>query len=485
MSYLDHFIVAAYLLVVCGISAVFAGRQKSLREYFVGSNGIPWYAAAASGVATIASASSFLGGPGVAFSGNLQLLQYRLAMPIVLGVICGMILPLFFRLQLYSIYEYLERRFDSRVRLLASGLFLLLKASYLAICIFAPALVLARLSGVSIEWIVIAVGGVTAAYTMVGGIKAVVWTDTFQLVIFLGSIALVLFLIAARVEGGAPEVLRIAGENGRLSFFNFDFDLSQPYTFWAGLFGGTIFTLSQFGVDQAEVQRYLTTSTIRQSNIAMISSMIAAALVGLSIFGIGLALFAFYHVHPEKLAGETVGPNGVFPKYIIEELPTGVRGLLVAAILAAAMSTISSVLNSMATVFLADFLPRLRQTQPSVRTARWCTGVIGVMATFLACFGERFGNVLEASLLVGNLFGGSLVGTFLLGMTVARATARGALVGMLAGFGTALFLWRGTDVASLWYGFFSALAVFVVGWGASLLEPRPDPAQQRGLVLGK
>ncbi|MBM3874976.1 MAG: hypothetical protein FJ382_14850, partial [Verrucomicrobia bacterium] len=286
MSYLDHFIVAAYLLVVCGISAVFAGRQKSLREYFVGSNGIPWYAAAASGVATIASAASFLGGPGVAFSGNLQLLQYRLAMPIVLGVICGMILPLFFRLQLYSIYEYLERRFDSRVRLLASGLFLLLKASYLAICIFAPALVLARLSGVSIEWIVIAVGGVTAAYTMVGGIKAVVWTDTFQLVIFLGSIALVLLLIAARVEGGAPEVLRIAGENGRLSFFNFDFDLSQPYTFWAGLFGGTIFTLSQFGVDQAEVQRYLTTSTIRQSNIAMISSMIAAALVGLSIFGI-------------------------------------------------------------------------------------------------------------------------------------------------------------------------------------------------------
>jgi SSS family solute:Na+ symporter len=150
MSGTDYFVLVLYLVVVCGIAAIFSGRQKSLKDYFMGDHNIPWYAAAFSGVATIVSAASFLGGPGVAFSRNLEFLQYRLAMPIVLGVICGLILPMFFRLRVYSIYEYLERRFDARVRLVASGLFLVLKTGYLAICIYAPAIVLARMSGLPI-----------------------------------------------------------------------------------------------------------------------------------------------------------------------------------------------------------------------------------------------------------------------------------------------------------------------------------------------
>jgi SSS family transporter len=483
MSSIDYVILFVYLGLVCGITAFFAGRQKSLRDYFMGDRSIPWYAAAFSGVATIASAASFLGGPGVAFSGNLQFLQYRLAMPLVLGVICGIILPMFFRLQVYSIYEYLERRFDSRVRLVASVLFLLLKAAYLAICIYAPAIVIAQMTGMPREWIVYAVGGITAVYTMVGGIKAVIWTDTMQLGIYLGAIVLVLVLISQGVEGGMSGALRIAGEHGRLDFFNFSFDLTQPYTFWAGLFGGTVFTIAQFGVDQAEVQRYLTTANIRQSNIAMISSMIAAALVGLAIFMIGVALFAFYHTHPEKL-GEGVGPNAIFPKFIIEELPVGVKGLLVAAILAAAMSTISSVLNSMATVTLSDVWPRLTRRSAGVMTARGFTALYGAGTTILASFGARFGNILEASVLIGNLFGGSLVGTFLLGMLVRRVTARGALIGMLCGFGSAVYFWRGTEIASLWYGIFSLLVVFAVGLLASLLEAPPAKERTRGLIFG-
>jgi SSS family transporter len=483
MSSFDYVILVGYLALVAGITALFAGRQKSLREYFMGGRNIPWYAAAFSGIATIASAASFLGGPGLAFSGNLQFLQYRLAMPLVLGVICGIILPMFFRLQVYSIYEYLERRFDSRVRLVASLLFLLLKAGYLAICIYAPAIVLAEMTGLSREWIVFAVGGFTAVYTMVGGIKAVIWTDSFQLGIYLGTIALVIVLIGRGVEGGLPEVMRIAGEHGRLDFFNFSFDLTQPYTFWAGLFGGTVFTIAQFGVDQAEVQRYLTTATIRQSNIAMISSMIAAALIGVAIFMIGAALFAFYHTHPGKL-GAGVGPNQIFPKFIIEELPVGVKGLVVAAILAAAMSTISSVLNSMATVTLSDVWPRLTRRTANVVTARGFTAIYGVATTILASFGGRFGNILEASVLVGNLFGGSLVGTFLLGMLVRRVTATGALIGMLCGFASAMYFWRGTEIASLWYGLFSLLVVFAVGIVASLLTPAPEADRTRGLIFG-
>jgi SSS family transporter len=483
MSTLDYVVLVVYLGLVCGVAALFAGRQKSLKDYFMGDRSIPWYAAAFSGVATIASAASFLGGPGVAFSGNLQFLQYRLAMPLVLGVICGIILPMFFRLQVYSIYEYLERRFDVRVRLLASILFILLKASYLAICIYAPAIVLSQMTGLSTEWIVLGVGAITAGYTMVGGIKAVIWTDTLQLGIYIGAIVFVLVLISDGVAGGMAGVLQIAGENGRLDFFNFTLSLTEPYTFWAGLFGGTVFTIAQFGVDQAEVQRYLTTANIRQSNIAMISSMIAAAMVGLAIFMIGAALFAFYHTHPEKL-GAGVGPNAIFPKFIIEELPSGVKGLLVAAILAAAMSTISSVLNSMATVTLSDIWPRLVKRDPGVKAARWFTAIFGVVTTIMASFGSSFGNILEASILIGNLFGGSLVGTFLLGMLFRRVTARGALIGMLSGFASAIFFWKGTEIASLWYGIFSLLVVFAAGMLASLFEPAPSRARVQGLIFG-
>ncbi|OAM86947.1 hypothetical protein AW736_25580 [Termitidicoccus mucosus] len=483
MNTLDYIILLVYFAMVCGVAALFAGKQKSLKDYFLGDRNVPWYAAMFSGIATIVSAVSFLGGPGMAFSGNLQFLQYRLAMPIVLGVICGIILPMFFRLNVYSIYEYLERRFDVRVKLMASVLFLLLKSGYLAICMYAPALVLARMIGVSPGGIVIAVGLITVLYTTAGGIKAVIWTDTLQLGIFIGAIFFVLGLVCSKVDGGVPAVIAIANEHGRLNFFNFSWSLTESYTFLGALFGGTVFTLSQFGVDQAEVQRYLTTANIRQSNLAMITSMIAAAAVGFAIFFIGAALFAFYQAYPGKITSD-IGPNDIFPKFIIEELPHGIKGVLVAAILAAAMSTMSAVLNSMATVTLTDVWPRVTSRKPGVRAGRWCTFLLGALATTLACFGDKFGNILEASILIGNLFGGSLVGTFLLGMLFRRATARGALIGMLAGFASAIWLWRGTDVAMLWYGFFSMLVVFAVGYAVSLLEPAPAEDRLRGFVVG-
>jgi solute:Na+ symporter, SSS family len=294
----------------------------------------------------------------------------------------------------------------------------------------------------------------------------------------------VLVLVSRSVPDGFAGVLQIANEHGRLDYFNFSWSLTEPYTFLGGLLGGAVFTLSQFGVDQAEVQRYLTTANIRQSNIAMISSMLAATAVGFALFMIGAALFAFYQVHPGKLASD-IGPNDIFPKFIVEELPSGVKGLLIAAILAAAMSTISAVLNSMATVALSDIWPRLLKRPPGVRAGRLCTVAFGAVATLLACMGDRFGNILEASILVGNLFGGSLVGTFLLGMLVRRATARGAFIGMLSGFASAIFLWWGTPVAALWYGFFSMLVVLAVGTLASLTDTPPSADRLRGLVAGR
>lgn len=469
MSSLDYVLVAVYLLLVCGVAVLYSGRQKSLKDYFLGGRNIPWYAAAFSGVATIVSATSFLGAPGLAYAGNYQFLQYRLALPLVLAVICGVVLPAFFRFEMYSIYEYLERRFDRRVRLLASGLFLLLKAGYLAIAIYAPAVVLARISGVPTAVFVVLVGVVTTLYTMAGGIKAVIWTDTLQLGIFVSAIIVILVFIAHRVQGGFAGIVAVAGANGKMSFFNLSTSLSEPYSLPACLLGGTVYMLSQFGVDQAEMQRFLTTRNLQRANLAMTSSMLAAAVVGLTLFFIGSALFVFYREHPERLAGR-VGSNEIFATFIIHELPSGVKGVLVAAILAAGMSAISTVLNSMATVTLTDLWAARARRAPTVNTGRWVTLAYGTATTLLASMGDRFGNILEASIRVANLFGGTLVGAFLLGLIFPRATTRGALYGMMAGFTSAAYLWTGTSLASLWYGLVSMLVVFGVGLTVSFFD---------------
>lgn len=467
--------LAGYFLVIFLIGSFFSTSQKSLKDYFLGSRNIPWWAVSFSGIATVVSAISYIGAVGLGFDSDFSFLQYRLAIPIAIVVITVVILPFFYNLQLYSIYEYLEKRFNLTIRLLGSGIFIVFKCCYLAIAIFAPAIVMEVLTGISLVWIVLLTGLVTTLYTLLGGIKSVIWTDALQLVILLGGIFLVTGMGISGVEGGLSAVLETGKEFGKFNYFNTSFSFTDTYTVWNGLIGGAFLMISQFGTDQTEMQRFLTTRSLKKANIALTSSLIVATLMGFLIFFEGVAVFAFY-----QQQGQTgIEPNQVLIKFIVEELPVGVKGFLLAGIFAAAMSTISSVLNSLTTVCLSDFYNRFKKREASVSLARMVTLGFGLLATVLACFGNYFGNILETAMSVINFFGGGLVGLFLLGMLSRKATPQGALAGFAAGFLVILPVAAFTDIAYMWYSAITAICTYAVGLLASRLSgTKPQPGQE-------
>jgi solute:Na+ symporter, SSS family len=482
MTPLDYIVILAYFGATSAIALALAGKQKSLKDFFLGDRNVPWWLAAFSGIATIVSGASYLGGPGVAFKGDYTLLQYRVALPLAIFVLCFVLLPFFYRLQVYSIYEYLGRRFDQRVRLAASGLFVLLKTAYLAIVIYTPSLVLAEVTGVSVLTIVLVTGILTTVYTLTGGLRAVVWTDALQLLVLAGGMGVALFIIMGNVDGGLGGVMAKADEAGKLRFFNFSLALADPYTFVGCVIGGTFLMIAQFGADQTEMQRFLATSSLRRAGYALGSSMVVAAALGFMLFFIGTALFVFYTQHPDK-GGIGFDSNRIFAKFIAEEIPSGLTGLMVGAVLAASMSTVSSVLNSLATVTIADLYQRPGRPEATVKLARIVTCAFGLVGTVAACFGGAFGNVLEATMTISNFFGGSLVGVFLLGMLVPRANAAGALAGIAGGLIVVFLVSAFTPVAGMWFGAVSSLSAFAIGCVGSLFTPAP-PADRRALVVG-
>lgn len=462
MSPIDYAIILAYVGVVFGIGILCSRGQKSLKDYFLGDRNIPWWAAACSGVGAIVSGVAYLGAPGLAFSRDYSYHQMRFGIPIALIVICVVMLPIFFRLNIYSIYTYLEQRFDRRVRLLAGALFLFSKCGYLAVVIYAPSIVVAQATGLPVQAVVFATGLGTMVYTLVGGIKGVVWTDTLQVGVLLMGIVLTVFLVIGRVPGGLAEVLHTADTAGRLRFVNWSFSLTETYTVWGGLIGGAFLLISQFGSNQAEMQRFLATKSVKQANWAMSLSMVVSIGIGVSLFFIGTTLFGFYSAFPEK-GGLATDPNRVFAKFITEEMPVGVRGLLIAAVLSASMSTIGVVLNSLATVVTADFAPLWRKQPVTIAGARWITLGFGVGITLLASFGKNFGNLLEAATHVIGLFVGGMTGVFLLGMLYRRATASGGFWGMVAGMAAAFYADFGTHASFLWLSPISAITTMVIG----------------------
>jgi SSS family transporter len=314
-----------------------------------------------------------------------------------------------------------------------------------------------------------------------GGIKAVIWTDSLQLFILLFGIFAVIWVGISGVHGGLPEVLKLGNEYGRFKYFNFSFNFSVTYTIWGGIIGGTFLIISQFGTDQTELQRFLTVSSLKKSKLALASSLLVATLLGFLIFFEGTVLFAFYH----QRGNVRIASNKVFIKFVVEELPAGIRGGLIAAIFAAAMSTISSVLNSLTTVVLSDFYHRLRKKKATVTFARITTLGLGIACTLLACLGGYLGNVLEAATTVINFFGGALVGIFLLGMLSRKAGARGALVGLISGFAAVLLLAGLTKVSFMWYSATGAFITCVVGLLTSWFLKEEITAEQLALVFNR
>ncbi len=483
LSRWDVSLLLVYLAASALIGAAFY-RQRTTEEYFLAGRSMGFFPVGISILATLFSAISYLGVPAFAYEKNISYLVYGFTIPAVVPLLLWIFLPFYHRLKLVSAYEYLGLRFDGQVRTLASLLFLLLRACYLAVATYAPALVLSLVTGFPLGISILLIGGLTTLYTVLGGMKAVIWTDVLQFCVFYGAIFGVAIAIVAGIEGGLPALLRIASEKGKLRLFDFDFSLYNDQSLWGMVIGGLFINLASYGVDQFVLQRYLTARTLREGKLSLVCNglLVIPSLVMLYLTGVGL--FVFYHLNPELLRPLPTN-DSILPYFVIHQLPPGVPGLFVAGLFAAAMSTFSGGVNSLTTILYVDFWPRQggrgEGGAPRVRVARLFTAGWGVLITVGALFVGRLGGLFDAALKVNGFFGGVLLGTFLLGMLTRRANASGALTGMVVGMGAVIAVAFSTKISFFWYSPIGCLATFAMGWTTSLLGP--SPATREDLVL--
>jgi solute:Na+ symporter, SSS family len=466
----DLAIVIAYLLAVTALGIYFRRGQQGARDYFLGGRSAPWWALAFSIVATETSTLTIIGTPAISYAGNLTFLQLVFGYLIGRALIVVLLLPGYFRGEFFTAYAVIEKRFGERMRAVAATTFLITRALAEGVRVSAIALVVSVVLGTSERIAVLVVIALTILYTFEGGMKAVIWTDVAQLLLYLAGSAVTLFTLLHRIPGGWSEVTQIASVAGhKLQVLDFSFHWATRYTFWSGLIGGAFLTMASHGTDQTIVQRLLAARDQRDSRKALLISGVIV-LVQFTVFLlIGVLLFVFAQHWPLLAPGERT--DRILPLFLVREMPPGLAGLLLASILAVAMSNASGSLNSLAASSILDF-SRLRGHSASpekfLRLSRRVTLLWGLV---LMAFGlVKWGPLLETGLTVASLPFGSLLGLFLLGTLDGRANARGALIGMFTGLAAILVVYRFTHVAFTWYVMIGALVTFFVGTAVSRIN---------------
>jgi len=351
---LDYLIIAAYLAGITLFGLQFRKRQRSLKDYFLADRNIPWWAIALSIVAAETSTLTIISIPGLAYDTNLQFLQVVLGYLVGRVIISFVLLPHYFRGDLYTAYELIERRFGRSLRSLTAGLFLLTRAAAEGVRVYAVSIVVTIALGTGEIASIAIITLLTLIYTFEGGLAAVIWTDVVQTVIYVGGTLVGVITILHLVPGGWGTVHSLAESAGKLRVFDFSFDFWKPYTFWAGLIGGAFLTTASHGTDQLIVQRLLAARNQKQSVTALLSSGVAIVFQFALFLVVGVMLFAYYQV-PSKTFGKA---DFIYPTFIVSRMPHGISGLLIAAILAAAMSNLSAALNSLSSSSMIDFYLR-------------------------------------------------------------------------------------------------------------------------------
>jgi SSS family solute:Na+ symporter len=479
LTTLDLLIVALYLMGITLFGMRFRKRQRSLRDYFLADRNIPWWAIALSIVAAETSTLTIISIPGLAYDTNLTFLQVVFGYVAGRFVISALLLPHYFQGDLYTAYELMERRFGPTIRSLTAGLFLATRAAAEGVRVYAVSIVVGIAIGTGQVASIALITALTLVYTFEGGLTAVIWTDVIQTFIYIGGTVVGVFTVIQLVPGGWTSIHSLAGSAGKLQLFDFSLSFRIPYTFWAGLIGGAFLTTASHGTDQLIVQRLLAARSQRQSVVALLSSGIAILFQFALFLVLGIMLFAFYHV-PSSTFGKA---DRIFPTFIVSQMPHGISGLLIAAILAAAMSNLSAALNSLSSSSIIDFYLRARPTASEskrVRLSRIATFFWAMVLFALALLAlHKVGRVIEVGLQIASIAYGALLGVFLLGVLTRRANQNGAMFGMLAGFSTELFLWF-SSVPWTWWVTIGTTVTFVVGYLASIaLSSRPKSRSRR------
>ncbi|MBA3441485.1 MAG: sodium/solute symporter [Pyrinomonadaceae bacterium] len=503
MKALDLAIIVAYLAGIVLIGTWFACRQETTRDYFLGDRTVPWWAIAASIVATETSTISFISVPGIAFArdGNFQFLQ--LVFGYLLGriVISLLFIPSYFRGDLLTVYQLLDRRFGQRIKMLAASLFVIMRNIADGVRLLLTAIVLAAVytafqPQANSDQVVIAsiilIGVVMIIFTYFGGMEAVIWVEVVQLGIYIfGALAAAVVLVNS-IDGGFGQALALGAQYNKFNFLDFSFDLTKTYTFWAGLIGGCFVVMSTHGTDQYMVQRYLCTDRPRRAAAALLTSgvIVLAQFIGFLI--IGVLLFAFYQPYADPayaaLAPGAAFPfasgDRVFPDFITKHLPSGLAGLVVAAIFAAAMS---SSLNSIAATAVNDLYKPFAATRTDkhyLNVSRVLTLVWGAVQIAVA-LGIRNVNrsAMDQALSIASLINGPVLGVFLVGTFLRRASEPPALIGMVVGTAVMLFIRFQTPIAWTWYALMGSAITFTVAWLASFAFAPASPEQRDELAF--
>ena len=544
MRLLDWGVVAAYLIYVIWDGIRMTKHSGSKEGYFLANRSLPWWAVGLSVMATQLSAITLVGTTGQAYSDGMRFIQFYYGLPFAMIILCVTVVPFFHRAKVFTAYEYLEKRFDVKVRTLTSFFFLISRGLGVGTIISAPAIVLSIVFGWNLIATIFAIGMSTTVYTVFGGVQAVTWTDVKQMIVIFFGLAVCLIVILWSFPPGVSlaDGLYLAGSLGKLNTVDTSFNLQEKYTIWSGLIGGLFLMLGYFGCDQSQVQRFLTAKSVDEGRTSLLMSAFLKIPMQFFILLIGVLVFVFYqftappivfnthevakasgdarfqiiqqnfaaahagrreaavnfnsadpatrqaYVEADKRFNETRAQavafvretsdksfndvNYVFPTFILEHMPMGIIGLLIAAIFAAAMSSIAAELNALATATTIDFYRRLFAPDATdthyVLVGRISTFLWGIFACIVAIFATNLGSLIEVVNKFGSFFYGSLLGVFVLAFAVPRARARGAFFGLLFGIASVWIASWYTNIEFLWFNVIGCVVTVAAGYLISL-----------------
>jgi SSS family transporter len=466
ISPIDFGILVLYLAGITAFGAQFRRGQKTVRDYFLGGRTAPWWALGCSIVATETSTLTIIGTPAIAYAGNLGFLQLVFGYLVARVILCVALIPQYFQGEFYTAYQLLERRFGGRMKRAAAVVFLGTRALAEGVRISAIGKVVSVAFGTGERSSILIIAVLTLFYTFEGGMRAVIWTDVIQFFLYLGGSVVAFFLLLHKIPGGWGEVTQAAAAaGGKLRVFDFAFSLTQSYTFWSGLLGGTFLTMASHGTDQTMVQRLLAARNERDSKKALLASGVIILLQFALFLLLGVMLFVYaQHFALAAPGGDT---DKIYPEFIVHAMPVGLAGIVLASIFAIAMSNASGSLNSLASSSIMDLgVRRGEAAADSLRRSRKMTLAWGVVLGLLGLV--RWGPVLVAGLTIASITYGAMLGVFLLGTWNRRANETGALVGFGVGLAAMIVVKFETPLAWTWYVFVGTVITFAVGSLASV-----------------
>src|SRR5262249_37791407 len=471
---------------------LFRRSQRTIKDYFLGAKKTSWIVISLSIVATETSTLTLIGVPALAYSnyarpemgGNFTYLQVVLGYIVARTIISLLFIPAYFQGELLTAYALLKSRFGERAKNAAASMFLVMRALAEGVRVYAASLVLVAVLGTSLPglghlwlWAIIIVGLLTLVYTFEGGIAAVIWTDLIQLVIYVGGSLLAAYELIRLIPGGWNTIATYGAEAGKFQVLSFSFNPTLPFTFWAGLLGGTFLTMASHGTDQLLVQRLLTCRSKRDSQKAVVFSGVVVLFQFVLFLTIGVMLYCYYRIYP--LGTRLASNDEVFPNFIVQRLPHGIPGLVIAAIFAAAMSNLSGSLNSLSSSTMVDFYrPLFGKTLDDaalLRLSRWFTAGWGVVLIGIAILARGWGSVFTAGLSIASIVYGPMLGAFLLGVLTRRASQTGVVTGMATSLVCMIMIKLFTPIAWTWYVLIGTALCVAIAYPVSLLT---EPAQQ-------